>query len=183
MSGAEALFVVGLLANICGIVDFTGKVLRRIQESSSNLHDVPEAFRDVASTLPLLASTLNKTEEQLRSGRLDEDTCRALQPVLEGCLAKIKELDSILEKCIPKEGSSRLKRALKAVSSMGQDKKIEMISHALHKHIQLLTYHHVSVHQISEIEDIELKMGATTLSTAKKPEAYFIVPVHWCVHF
>lgn len=52
MSGSEALLVLGIIANIAGVVDFTGKVLGRIKDAGDNVHDIPIAFRDVQSTLP-----------------------------------------------------------------------------------------------------------------------------------
>ena len=181
MSGAEALFVVSLLANIFGIVDFTGKALGRIQESTSNLHDVPKAFRDVAMALPLLVDTLKTTQRRIGDGALEEETCKALRPVLEDCQAKFVELKSILDDCSPKESSSRLKRGCKAVLSLRQDKKVEEISHALSRHIQLLTLHHVAVKSNPDIDSLSLQISRTDLSASQEPKVHFLVPIQWCV--
>lgn len=139
-SGVEALFVLGLIANIVQVVGFSTKVLGRIKDASSNPHELPKAFRGVAVTLPLLASALNKAQQQI--GNLDEQSSKALRPVLKEYLSKIEGLSQTFENCLPKDSPSRLKRGCKAASSLEQDKKVEEISQTIWRHISLLTYHH-----------------------------------------
>ena len=42
---AEALAIVGLVSAIVQFVDFGGKVLERLNEFNSDVHDVPKRFK------------------------------------------------------------------------------------------------------------------------------------------
>jgi hypothetical protein len=61
MSGAEALAVIGIIANIVALVNFGIEVFDRANDFGGDVNEVPRAFRDVQSVLPLLANTLRKT--------------------------------------------------------------------------------------------------------------------------
>ena len=78
MSGAEAVAVISIIANITALTDFTCGVISRTKEYGENAHDVPRAFRDIKTELPLICSTLKRTEDRVRSGILDDDLCRDL---------------------------------------------------------------------------------------------------------
>ncbi len=131
MSGAEALLVVVIIANILQLVDFTSKVVGRVKDSAQDGHSIPKAFRNIQVTLPLLASTLRKTEDQVKSGKSDEQTCNALRPVVEACEAQMNELKAIFVQALPAEGASRWTRGWKAISSVGKDKKVDDIARSL----------------------------------------------------
>ncbi|KAL8676497.1 MAG: hypothetical protein Q9186_006992 [Xanthomendoza sp. 1 TL-2023] len=184
MSGVEALAVIGIIANVAGIVDFASKVLGRIKEASDDVHDVPKAFRDVQSTLPLLANTLNQIKRQIDSGALDEEACQVLKPVLQTCLSRSSELEEILEKCNPKDGSSKFRRAWKAVMSLRQDKKVEEISEAIHKSISMLTYHHhIAAPATNTLGSLSTVAAALSLDNQKHFKTYSMIPVQWAEDF
>src|SRR6266480_6518399 len=107
MSGAEALTVIGIIANIVAIVDFTIEVIDRAKGFGGNVKEVPKAFQDVQSVLPLVANTLRKTQRQAELGQVDETTCRALRPVVEGCERKVVELNAIFKNALPADGASK----------------------------------------------------------------------------
>ena len=111
MSSAEALVVVGIIANISAVVAFTSKALSRMKDAGENTHETPKALRDAEMTLPLLTRALEKTNVQVAAGNRDEETCKVLRPVLEDCHAKMDELQAIFDKCIPKGGSSSFIRS------------------------------------------------------------------------
>ena len=50
---AEALAVVGLVSSIVQFVDFGTKIIRRLEEFTSNAGDVPKTFRSIQAQLPL----------------------------------------------------------------------------------------------------------------------------------
>ena len=179
MSGVEALFALGIIANIFQVVDFSNKAIERVRESGRNLHDIPKAFRDVQTTLPLLANTLGKTKQQIEAGGLDEKTCAALQPVLQNFQSGIQNLNDIFEKLLPKEGSSRLMRGWRAISSLGQDKKVEEIVQLIWRHIPLLTYHYVA----DPIITVNPAMVTTRSSPAQRKDVHFLVPIQWAEDF
>ena len=144
MTGAEAFVVVGIIANIVQIVEFTGKAVERVKDSAQDLHSLPKAFRDIQSTLPLLANTLSKTQSQVQSGSVDEGTCKTLRPVLEACEEKIKELESIFAKALPTNNTSGLKRGWKALLTIGQDKRVEELGRQLSQLRSNLVHYHVT---------------------------------------
>jgi len=144
MSGAEALLVVGIIANILQLVDFTSKVVGRVKDSAQDGHSIPKAFRNIQVTLPLLATTLRKTEDQVKSGKSDEQTCNALRPVVEACEAQMNELKAIFVQALPAEGASRWTRRWRAISSVGKDKKVDEIARSLSELRSTLIHYHVT---------------------------------------
>ena len=94
--------------------------------------------------------------------------------MLEDCESTIEELKVIIEKVLSKGGSSRLTRGWKAITSLGQDRKVEEIGQSIWRNIPLLIYHHV---------------GSLTADIAgmRLPEpagmTQFMVPVQWADDF
>ena len=179
MSGAEALLVLGIIANIFQVVEFSNKAIGRVKESGQDLHDIPNAFREVQITLPLLANTLGKTKQQIAAGKLDEETCKALKPVLQDCQSRVQDLNDIFKKLLPEKGSSKFMRGWKAIASLGQDKKVEEKVQLIRRHVNLLTYHHVAAPSITAITTA----APSRSSPAQRQNAYFLVPIQWAEDF
>src|SRR5271156_5016346 len=139
---AEALAVVGIVANIVQLVDFGSKILHRLTEFQSSVEDVPESFRHIKAKLPLLLHTLQQTKEAIEAGSIRDDTKKALLPAIEGCWEQIKSLDVVLLKTLPASGDSWTKRSRKAIwMSLRYDSKVEKITAIIRDYIQTLTYH------------------------------------------
>jgi len=117
MSGVEALVVVGIIANVLALVDFSSKVLSRVDDFKGKVKDVPKAFRNLKIVLPLLADTLSRTKSRIDALEVDDTTCAALRP---------------------KDGATRLEIRWKAISSVKQDKKVQEISVVQRRCCQLL---------------------------------------------
>ena len=177
MSGAEAILVLGLLASIIGVVDYTGKALKRIREAKNDLSDVPEAFRSLQVILPALDDAVKKTRVQVENGVLGEDSCKVLRPMLEDFSTKIEELKDELRKCELK-GDSRLARGWNAILSLTLDKKIEETYKVIRRHIQVLTLHHAINLSTWFTEFISAKLSATSLEASKRPSKFRIIPPH-----
>lgn len=188
MSGAEALVVLSILANVLSVVEFSNKAIDRVKESLEDIHDLPKAFRDLQTLVPLVLNTLHKTEQQAHARELDETTCKALIPVIEQCGKTLAGLNGILNKVIPAEGSSRWKRTLKAMSSLGQDKKVEEIVKAIETYISLLTYHHVATAPTTtQITSIVAGITSMTIPVTPAPahtlKTFYMVPIQWSDDF
>ena len=181
MSGAEALIALGIIANTFGVIDFASKVIRRIKDAGETVQNVPQAFRDVQTTLPLLSHALKQTQRRIETGALDEEACSALKPVLQNCSSDISELNGIFDKCLPKDGSSRLHRGWKAAISLRQDKKVEEISELIQKRVHFLTYHHVAASQSSAMATnvLSAEIEAMYIANEKSPKIYSMIPVQW----
>jgi hypothetical protein len=71
---AEALAVVSLAATIIQFVDFSSKIVKRLQDFHLSVNEVLKAFRDVRVELPLLLDTLKRTQAQAESGDISRET-------------------------------------------------------------------------------------------------------------
>ena len=127
------------------LVDFTRKAVERIKDAAEDAQNVPKAFRDIQTTLPLLAITLSKTEEQVKSDRVDEETCKALRPVLAACAARMNELVEIFDQALPGENASRWKRGWKAISTLGKEKKVGEIARQISDLRSSLVHYHTAI--------------------------------------
>jgi hypothetical protein len=167
MSGAEALVVIGLISNIAGIIDFSLKVYDRAQGFGGDVKDIPKEFQEVRHSLPLISSTLQKTSRHVESGQVDEGTCKSLQPVLTSCKIKIEEVSTIFRDVLPEDGASKWTRGLKAVSSMGQNKKVKAIIGKIHDDVQALTYYHVA--EAATASQLNEAMSTMTIEKTREP--------------
>ncbi|TVY29765.1 Kinesin light chain [Lachnellula hyalina] len=154
MSGAEVLAVVGIIANITALVDFGVEVCNRATAFNDGASNIPKAFRSTAEVLPLVKATLQQTEKRIREGDLDIESCQGLTKVLHSCLEALAELNNIFQSVLPKQDASKLTKFRKAISSIRQDKKVEVLEKALRGHIDVLTFYFssqtLSITQISQ---------------------------------
>lgn len=87
------------------------------------MRGISKAFWDKKASLPLVAIALGETQQQVSSGQVGEDKCKALRPVLKECEAKLAKLETIFQKTLPENGISKVRRGWMALSSLRQDKK------------------------------------------------------------
>ena len=177
MSGAEAIAVIGAITNIIQLVEYTNKVINRIKEYSKGDSGLPKIFRDIHTTLPLIGITLNEVEAHVSKGRIAEEKCKVLRPVLKECESKLKEMAAIFKKVMREQGESKLQ---KAVSSLKHDKKVAEIAQALFLFLQSLTYYHVAsaptLDDIAALLESVPRLNATATPTASK-KIHHLVPV------
>jgi hypothetical protein len=138
---AEALAVVGIVANITQLVDFGAQVLKRFEEYQSTLTEIPEAFRHIKAELPVLLDALRQTKVAVDAGLLQDESKRALLPAVEGCRVQIKTLDELIEKALPALSDSWARRGRKAFQSLRYDAKVEKITAVIRGYVQTLAYH------------------------------------------
>ncbi|OCK73508.1 hypothetical protein K432DRAFT_233234, partial [Lepidopterella palustris CBS 459.81] len=138
---AEALAVVGIVANIIQLVDFGTRVLNRLNQYQSTVTEIPEAFRHIKSELPVLLDALRQTKVAIDAGSLQDESKRALLPAVEGCSVQIKALDKVIEKALPASSDSWARRGRKALRSLQYDSKVEKITAVIRGYVQTLTYH------------------------------------------
>jgi hypothetical protein len=142
---AEALAIVGVVANIVQLVDFSSKVVRRLDEFHSIAGDIPKSFRQLRIELPLLETTLQQMKEAVDADLVPDGSKRALLPVMVGCHEQIVQLDAILTKTLPELNDGWRKKTTKAMVSLHQDAKIESITKILRHHIRSLTFYCAAV--------------------------------------
>lgn len=138
---AEALAVVGIVANIIQVVDSGSRVLKRLEEYQSKLGEIPEAFRHIKAELPVLLDALQQTKAAIDTGSLRDETKNALLPAVKGCGLQIKTLDNVIAEVLPALDDSWARRSKKAFQSLRHDAKVKKITGVVRGYIQTLTYH------------------------------------------
>ena len=134
MSGAEAFAVLGVISSIISIVDGTKKVY----DAATNPQGLPEAFREVAGRLSILGSILGDTKQNIKEGKVDNDSCTGAKHIVEACEEKAKKLKELFDKVIPADGASDLKRYYKAVKAWGKGSEVENLMKGMLEDLQIL---------------------------------------------
>ena len=150
---AEALAILGLVSAIVQFVDFGAKIVERLDEFNSDIHEVPKTFQAIEVQLPLLIDTLHRTQQQASDGHVSDETATALKPLIDACCKEITVLRIILDKTIPPKKSSSWQRRLQALKSLAHDKDVERSVTKLESHIRMLTFH-----QSTSVTDELLKL-------------------------
>lgn len=141
---ADPLTVIGIVANIVQLVDFSTKVLARLDDFQSTFGEIPKAFRHIKAELPVLQETLRQTKDKINNGAIEDSTKAALLPAVKGCKNQVEALDGLLAKTLPAVGDSRFKKTRKALWSITQDGKVESITKTLRGYIATLTFYHAA---------------------------------------
>ena len=133
--------VIGLAAAISQFVDYGQRIITRLNDFQSSVHEVPDTFKDIKIELPLLLDTLSRTKAQVQAGTINQTTLSVLMPVVEGCRFQVAELESLLVKVLPSSGDSSWQKGMKAFSSIAKEKRILKIIATLRNYVQTLTFH------------------------------------------
>jgi N-terminal domain on NACHT_NTPase and P-loop NTPases len=141
---AEALAAVGVVASIVQLVEFSCKILHRLEEFQCISGEIPSSFRHIGVEIPVLRNSLQQTKEAIDGGSIGLETKKALIPVINGCTEQIGLLDTVLNDTLPKVDDSRIQRGKKALLSLRQDKKVESILKILRSYIGTLTFYYAA---------------------------------------
>jgi hypothetical protein len=136
MSGAEAIAVLGLISSIIAIVDGT----KQIYDAATNAQGLPEAFREVASRLPIVTNILDSAKLDIRDK--DEASCKGVKPIVETCEKKAETLKELFRKAIPTDGARDVERYWKAVKAYGRGNEVENLMKGILEDVQLLACEH-----------------------------------------
>ncbi|CZR56191.1 uncharacterized protein PAC_06079 [Phialocephala subalpina] len=131
---AEASLVLGLISSVIAIVDRA----KQVYDAAANAEGLPEAFREVAERLPIVRTILVSAERHIHDGEIDENSRKAMKPVIERCGKRAEKLDKLFKKVIPPDDASRPERYLKAVRTLGKGGKVEILMKGMLEDIQLL---------------------------------------------
>jgi hypothetical protein len=142
---ADPLTIIGIIANIVQLVDFSTKVLARLDDFQCSFGEIPKAFRHIKAELPVLQETLKTTKDKIDDGAIEDSTKAALLPAVQGCKVQIGTLDDLLAETLPVASDTRLKKATKALWSIKQDNKVESIMKTLRGYIGTLTFYHAAM--------------------------------------
>ena len=138
---AEAFAVVAIVSSIVQLVDFTSKIIARLNEFHSNTSDIPKSLSHLKAELPLVVRTLQQIQEAINAGLFSQECVTALQPAIQGCQESVAEINSILAKTLPVQGDGRARKAFKSVGSVLSDGKIENITTTIRGYIGTLSFY------------------------------------------
>ncbi|KAF2726518.1 hypothetical protein EJ04DRAFT_571199 [Polyplosphaeria fusca] len=141
---AEVWAAVGVVASIVQLVDFSTRVVSRLDEFCSVAKEIPKSFRHVKTELPLLATTLEQLKSAIDATSEANGSNKALLAVITGCNEQVAQLDAILEKTLPKASDSLRTKGMKAIASLHHDAKVESITTALQNYIGILTFYYAA---------------------------------------
>ncbi|KAJ5113715.1 hypothetical protein N7456_002249 [Penicillium angulare] len=122
---AEALAVLGAVGSAVGLLDFTIKVVDRVNHFIRSVDEVPDTLRDVKLQLPLFIVALQRIQFHLDHGHFEPQTSLALKLSLDECLSQMIFLDNMLIKLTPVEKDSKIKRSRKAIYSLKEESILE----------------------------------------------------------
>jgi vacuolar-type H+-ATPase subunit E/Vma4 len=132
MSGAEAVFVVGIISGVISIIEAT----KALYDVAKDAKGQPEAFRRVAARLPLVIEILHRAEKSTH--KLNGTAQEALKTILESCKAKAEDLKKVFQKVIRKEDDEWYDRYTKAVGLLGKEIRVEYLMEGILKDVQVL---------------------------------------------
>lgn len=82
---ADPITAIGAIASVIQLIDFSAKVLARLNEYRSKSDELPSAFMHIYSQLPLLREVLQKSREGIISQSISPNEVEAIEPCLRGC--------------------------------------------------------------------------------------------------
>ncbi|EWC48071.1 hypothetical protein DRE_02650 [Drechslerella stenobrocha 248] len=129
---AEASAVIGLISAIISIIDAT----KTLYDAAKDAKGQPEAFRQIAARLPLVERTLQEVGR--RAQTLDANAWEALNPVVDSCSQKAKNLKKIFKKVLKKDDDNWVNRYKKVISTLVNGQKVESLMADILKDIQII---------------------------------------------
>ncbi|KAK3985483.1 hypothetical protein QBC44DRAFT_335088 [Cladorrhinum sp. PSN332] len=131
MSGVE---VVGLIGAVLGILDVAVKAY----DGLKGINELPNAYREAGSDLPLIRNTLEIAKEHLDGRNITPDETKAIKPAIESCQRKAERLTDILEDVSPAPHASIARRAILKTRMIGKRDDVKRLMDGILQDVILL---------------------------------------------
>lgn len=86
---------------------------------------------------------------------MDDESCKAMNPVVTACKDKAEKLDKLFQKVLPHDTASRLDRYFSAAKTLGKGGRVETLMKGILEDIHLLASNHAmgaaTTNQVDEI--------------------------------
>ena len=174
----DPVTALGVASAVVTFLEVGAQILKRLEELSK-IGDVPIAFNDIRTRLPLLLSIV--TSIQSNHEPLTSDAQDPFEKVVAGCYKHIEDVERILQKVTVAHGDTRWRKAVRAASSLAEESRIHRLAAALRDDIGLLSMLNVSPLEKSEKKG-QRRPSASGLSVRTIPPSYsdavgiFMVP-------
>jgi hypothetical protein len=140
---AEPLLALGIVASIIQLIDFSSKVIRRLDEFKVDGRKIPRTLQNLKTKFALLRKALQQVKNSIDAGFVGDDNEATLSSAVRGCQELIQEVDDIITKILPSSDDSKQTRVKKVLASFHQEAKIRSINKTLNDHIRTLTFYFV----------------------------------------
>ena len=137
----DPVTALGLASAIATFISLGAKVVKRMKEMSE-AGNIPEVFHDIHTGLPLFMTIVVRTHNLTEN--LTSEAMRAFEQVVRKSLEQVYQLDVILAKVTISKGDSRLRKMLKAGTSLVEEGRVKRIAMSLRDNVQLLTFLNVT---------------------------------------
>ena len=170
---AEALAVVGLVSAIVQFIDFSTKIVNRLDEFQAEVADGPKVYQDVQNRLPLMLDLVNKIQVRVAAGQIDRPSQVTMLPIIESCISQVSLLGNLLSKALPEANDSSWARGKKAFRSVIRESEMEKIDHNLRTNFELLvqaeTLHRLEVRGSKSDQTVNVFMPPQQQNMAVSP--------------
>ncbi|USP80476.1 hypothetical protein yc1106_07750 [Curvularia clavata] len=154
---AEGLATVGAVASIVQLVDFTAKVISRLNEFHSLVGERPKFLHPISDALPVLCATLERICQNLEANPADSKVEAALLSIVSDCHEQIAKLKAIIAETLPSAGDKWLSKSKKAIGSLLREDKVENITKILRSHLKMLIFYRIAISSTLEpLKDAKL---------------------------
>jgi hypothetical protein len=170
MSGAEVIAILGVISSTIQIIDGA----KQVYNAATSAEGLPEAFREVASRLPIITAILGGVERYIKDGDVSEHIYEGTQQVTKACQIKAKKLDELFRKVIPDDNTSRWDRYLSAIRTLGKGNAVEQLMKGMLEDLQLLVgEHNMRIATKDQIEQITKAIREVSAIPPSVPEDGF----------
>ena len=103
----------------------------------------PKHCHTIQSDWPLFVDTLKRTRSHAENGTIRAQTHNALLPIIQACDVEVKYLNGFILKHLLTQDNNSLKRLVKTILSLRDERNTMNCSARLRRHVQILTYQQV----------------------------------------
>jgi hypothetical protein len=173
MSGAEGIAILGVISSTISIIDGA----KQVYNATTSAEGLPEAFREVASRLPIITTILGKLELCIKDGDVSEGIYEGVEQATKACQEKAKKLEELFRKVIPGDNASRRERYLLAVRTLGKGNEVERLMKGILEDLQLLVgEHNMKIPTKAELEQVAKAITELSAIPPSIPENGFQEP-------
>ena len=135
---AETFAVIGLASALLHLLDFGGKVIKRLRVLEDQTTEGAACFRGVRTRFPLMLDLVKKIMLQMEAGLVSEKSKAVMYPVVQNCISQAQELDNLINKSLPQPSDNTWARGKKAIYSVLSESEIERVDAELKSSFELL---------------------------------------------
>lgn len=138
---ADPITAIGAIASVIQLIDFSAKVLARLNEYRSKGDELPKAFMHIYTQLPLLREVLERSRQGINSQSITPDEVKAIEPCLRGCQQQMKKLKDILSAILPEAQDKTVKKLTKGARSMWKESEVCKVDEEIKSYVSMLTFY------------------------------------------